>query len=76
MINPRASYMINSSTTQAGIEIKKNSRCPICQTEFLQVHETEMNEKFMMCPVCGVKFKSSTEQWSFDVCGNPDQFPE
>jgi Zn-finger nucleic acid-binding protein len=67
--------MINSSTTQAGIEIKKNSRCPICQTEFLQVHETEMNEKFLMCPVCGVKFKSAPSSDHLMFVETPINFP-
>jgi Zn-finger nucleic acid-binding protein len=67
--------MMNSSTTQAVIEINKNSRCPICQTEFLQVQETEMNERFMICPVCGVKFKSAPSSDHLMFVETPINFP-
>ncbi len=67
--------MMNSSTIQTEIEINKNLRCPICQTEFLQVQETEMNEKFMMCPVCGVKFKSAPSSDHLMFVETPINFP-
>lgn len=67
--------MTNSSTTQTIIEINKKSRCPVCQTEFLQVQETEMNEKFMICPVCGVKFKSAPNSDHLMFVETPINFP-
>lgn len=67
--------MMNSSTTQTLIEINNNSRCPICQTEFLQVQESEMNEKFMMCPVCGVKFKTALSSDHLMFVETPINFP-
>ena len=67
--------MINSPTTQTVIEINKNSRCPICQTEFLQVNETELNEKCMICPVCGVKFKSAPSSDHLMFVETPINFP-
>lgn len=67
--------MINSTTTQAVIEIDKNARCPICQTEFLQVQQTELNEKLMICPVCGVKFKSAPSSDHLMFIETPINFP-
>ena len=67
--------MMNSSVSQTVIEIKKNSRCPICQTEFLQVQESELNERFMLCPVCGVKFKSAPSSDHLMFVETPINFP-
>lgn len=57
------------------MEINKNSRCPICQTEFLQVQESEQQEKFMICPVCGVTFKSAPSSDHLMFVETPINFP-
>ncbi len=67
--------MITTNTERAIMGINKNTRCPICQTEFLQVQESEQNEKFMICPVCGVTFKSAPSSDHLMFVETPINFP-
>ena len=67
--------MITTLTENATMEINKTTRCPICQTEFLQVQESEQHEKFMMCPVCGVTFKSAPSSDHLMFVETPINFP-
>ena len=67
--------MITTNTERAIMGINKNTRCPICQTEFLQVQESEQNEKFMICPVCGETFKSALSSDHLMFVETPINFP-
>jgi len=67
--------MITTTTEPIVMEINKNTRCPICQTEFLQVQESEQHEKFMICPVCGVTFKSAPSSDHLMFVETPINFP-
>lgn len=67
--------MITTTTESTVMEINKNTRCPICQTEFLQVQESDQHEKFMMCPVCGVTFKSAPSSDHLMFVQTPINFP-
>lgn len=67
--------MITTTTEPEVMEINKNTRCPICQTEFLQVQESEQHEKFVICPVCGVTFKSAPSSDHLMFVQTPINFP-
>ncbi len=67
--------MMTTTTEHTVMEINKNTRCPICQTEFLQVQESEQHEKFMICPVCGVTFKSAPSSDHLMFVETPLNFP-
>ncbi len=67
--------MMTTITEHTVMEINKNTRCPICQTEFLQVQESEQHEKFMICPVCGVTFKSAPSSDHLMFVETPLNFP-
>jgi len=57
------------------IDINKNTRCPICQTEFLQIQTSDLNEKFLICPVCGIKFKAAPSSDHLMFVETPINFP-
>lgn len=63
------------STQQVMVGLQKNTRCPVCQTDFLQVFETENTEQYLTCPVCGVKFKSAPNTDHLMFIETPINFP-
>ena len=67
--------MLKSPREQEIIETNKKSHCPICQTEFLQIQETEQNEIFMICPVCGIKYKAALSSDHLMFVETPINFP-
>ncbi len=66
---------MNQFNYQVTLDQQKNTRCPVCQSDFLQVQETGNQEKFLTCPVCGVKFKSAPISEHLMFVETPINFP-
>ena len=66
---------MNTTSHQLTVEQQKNTRCPVCQSDFLQVQDTGSQEKFLTCPVCGVVFKSAPVSEHLMFMETPINFP-
>jgi transcription elongation factor Elf1 len=66
---------MNQTNYQVNLDQKKNTRCPVCQSDFLQVQESGNQETFLTCSVCGVKFKSAPISEHLMFVETPINFP-
>jgi Zn-finger nucleic acid-binding protein len=50
-------------------------RCPICQSGFLQIEKNDTVDESMICPICGVKFRSAASSDQLMFTETPLNFP-
>ena len=51
------------------------TRCPICQSGFLQMKPDVVNEQLLICPMCGVKFRLAPSKDHLMFVETPINFP-
>ena len=69
--------MLNSPIKHKNkVDTANETRCPICQGGFLQIHQGENEEDFMTCPGCGVKFKITSPGGHLMLVEGPINFPK
>lgn len=54
---------------------KQITRCPICQSGFLQFEKAHTEKESLYCPICGVKFRAAESGEQLMFLSTPINFP-